>query len=223
MDRASMKAHAKEQIKGKIITLLAISIIIGLITGAAGVILGPIGSIVTLLITGAFVYAEAFIYLGITKKSRMPKIEDVFIGFKGDDFLRTLVAYLRYMIFTFLWSLLFWIPGIIKGISYSQMFYLLAEDEKLDAAEAQKKSMEIMEGHKWEYFVLNLSFIPWYLLCAITLGLASIYVTPYVQTTFAEYHVRLMNSNKPAAKNAKEAKTVAKKATKKSTKKTTKK
>ena len=142
MDRASMKAHAKEQIKGKIITLLAISIIIGLITGAAGVILGPIGSIVTLLITGAFVYAEAFIYLGITKKSRMPKIEDVFIGFKGDDFLRTLVAYLRYMIFTFLWSLLFWIPGIIKGISYSQMFYLLAEDEKLDAAEAQKKSMD---------------------------------------------------------------------------------
>lgn len=233
MDRASMKAHAKEQIRGKIITLLAISIIIGLITGAAGVILGPIGSIVTLLITGAFTYAEAFIFLGVTNKSRMPKIEDIFVGFKGDNFLRTLVAYLRYVIFVFLWSLLFWIPGIIKSISYSQMFYLLAEDEDLEAADAQKKSMELMEGHKWEYFVLCLSFIPWYLLCVITLGLAAIYVSPYVQTTLAEYHVRLINGGKSTKEKVKEAKTVAKKATKtspaktsakkSSTKKTTKK
>ena len=224
MDRASMKAHAKEQIQGKIITLLAISIIIGLITGAAGVILGPVGSIAALLITGAFTYAEAFIYLGIAKESRMPKIEDIFVGFKGDNFLRTLVAYLRYAIFTFLWSLLFWIPGIIKSISYSQMFYLLAEDEDLEAGDAQKESMELMEGHKWEYFVLCLSFIPWYLLCIITFGLAAIYVSPYVQTTLAEYHVRLVNGGKSTEKKAKEAKTVAKKTTKASkttTKKTT--
>ena len=234
MDRASMKSHAKEQIKGKIFTLLAIALIIGLITGATG-FFGLIGTIASILITGAFTYAEVYIYLGITKTSRMPKIEDAFVGFTGDNFLRTLVAYLRYIIFTFLWSLLFVIPGIIKSIAYSQMFYLMAEDEDLDPGDAQKESMELMEGHKWEYFVLCLSFIPWYLLCIITLGIASIYVSPYIQTTLAEYHVRLVNGGKPSKKAVKEAKVVekstktvkatktAKSSTKQSTKKSTKK
>lgn len=229
MDRASMRSHAKEQIKGKIFTLLAIALIIGLITGATG-FFGPIGTIASILITGAFTYAQAYIYLGITKTSRMPKIEDAFVGFTGDNFLRTLVAYLRYAIFTFLWSLLFVIPGIIKSIAYSQMFYLMADDEDLDPGDAQKESMELMEGHKWEFFVLCLSFFPWYLLCIITFGIASIYVSPYIQTTLAEYHVRLVNGGKSqkksadkATKTAKEAKVITKAPAKKSTKKTTKK
>ena len=222
MDRVSMKSHARKQIEGKIFTLLAIALVIGLITAATG-LLGIVGSIASLLIAGAFTYAEQYIYLGITNKSRMPKIEDAFVGFKGDNFLRTLVAYLRYTIFTFLWGLLFVIPGIIKSISYSQMFYLMVEDENLEPGDAQKKSMEIMEGHKWEYFVLMLSFFPWYLLCVITLGIASIYVSPYVQTTMAEYHVRLVNGGKSSASIAKEAKVVAKAAAKKSTKKSAKK
>ena len=227
MDRASMKAHAKEQIKGKILTILAITIIIGTINFGVSFILGPVGSIATFIISGAFTLAEAFIFLGITKKSRMPKIEDIFVGFKGDNFLRSLVAYLRYTIFTFLWGLLFVIPGIIKSIAYSQMFYLLAEDDKLEAGDAQRKSMEMMEGHKMDYFILGLSFIPWYLLCIITLGIASIYVAPYIQTTMAEFHVRLLKENEPKAAKVKEAKTVEKAtkkpAAKKSTKKTTKK
>ena len=203
MDRAKIKAHAKEQIKGKILTLLAITLIVSVATGAISFILGPIGGIATLIITGPITFAQAFIYLGITNKSRMPKIEDLIEGFKGDNFLRTLVAYLRMIIFTFLWGLLFWIPGIIKGIAYSQMFYLLAEDDKLDPGEAQKKSMEIMEGHKWEYFVFLLSFIPWYLLVGVTFGIASIWVAPYVNTAMAEYHVRLVNGGKSTAKEAK--------------------
>lgn len=232
MDRVSMKSHAKKQIEGKIFTLLAIALVVGLISAATN-FLGMVGFIASILITGAFTYAEAFIYLGVTSKSRMPKIEDAFIGFKGDNFLRTLVGYLRYAIFTFLWGLLFIVPGIIKSISYSQMFYLMAEDEDLDPGDAQKESMELMEGHKWEYFVLVLSFFAWYLLCIVTLGIACIYVSPYVQTTLAEYHVRLINSNKAKTtskkeKVAKEAEVVASKpntkksTTKKSTKQTKK-
>lgn len=232
MDRASMKAHAKEQIQGKIFTILAITIIISLISAAASFFGAIISMIVSVLIAGAFEYAGAFIYLGITKKSRMPKIEDIFVGFKDDNFLRTLVGYLRYTIFTFLWGLLFVVPGIIKKISYSQMFYLMAEDKDLDPGDAQRESMEMMEGHKWEYFVFNLSFIPWYLLCIVTLGIAAVYVGPYYQTTFAEFHVRLKNggkalkkeSKKSTAKEAKVVKTAAAKKTaaKKSTAKTAK-
>lgn len=223
MDRASMKAHAKEQIKGKILILLAITLIISVASGAISFVLGPVGGIATLLIAGPIAYAQVFIYLGITNKSRVPKVEDIIVGFKDDNFLRTFVAYIRLVVFVFLWSLLFWIPGIIKSISYSQMFYLLAEDDKLDPGEAQKQSMEMMEGHKWEYFVLGLSFIPWYLLCGITLGIASIWVVPYIQTTLAEYHVRLVNGGKPVAKEAKVVKDSAKKSETKKSTKTTKK
>ena len=58
----------------------------------------------------------------------------------------------------------------------------------MDAATAQKKSMELMEGHKMELFVLNLSFFPWYLLVLLTFGLASIYVAPYTRTTLALFY-----------------------------------
>lgn len=211
MDRVSMKEHAKKQLEGKIFTLLAIYIIIFAASTIVSFVLGPISGIVTLLATGPIALAQAFIYLGITKKSRMPKIEDLLIGFKGDNFLRALIAYIRYEVFVFLWTLLFIIPGIIKGISYSQMFYLMSDDEKLEPGDAQRKSMEMMEGHKWEYFVLQLSFIPWHLLGIITFGIAYVWVVPYIETTMAEYHVRLVNENKPFTKAVKAVKeTVAK-------------
>lgn len=232
MDRVSMKEHAKKQIEGKIFTLLAIYIIIMAASMVISFVLGPISGIATLLVTGSVVLAEAFIYLGITKKSRMPKVEDLLIGFKGDNFLRAMIAYLRYEVFVFLWSLLFIVPGIIKSISYSQMFYFMAEDDKLEAGDAQRKSMEIMEGHKLEYFTLQLSFIPWHLLGIITFGIAYVWVAPYIETTMAEYHVRLTGGNKPASKpaakaaKAKEAKVTKAAKTAKTTKpakKTTKK
>ena len=152
------------------------------------------------------------VYLGIVKKSRTPDVEDIIIGFKDNQFGRSLITYLRYKIFTLLWTLLLIIPGIIKSISYSQMFYLIAEDKKLEPGEAQKKSMEMMEGHKADYFVLILSFIPWFLLCVITFGLAAIYVVPYYQATMAEFHVRLVKENKPVAKVVKAVKEAATKA-----------
>jgi len=190
MDRVAIKTHAKEQIKGKIFTLLAIYIIVALALGVIGVI-PAVGGIAGIIVAGPIAYAFSKIYLAITKKGIEPKIEDILAGFKDDNFGRTFIAYLRYEVFVFLWGLLFIIPGIIKSISYSQMYFLLAENPKMDAGTAQRKSMEIMEGHKWEFFVLQLSFIPWYLLVGITFGIASIYVTPYVSTANAEFYNKL--------------------------------
>lgn len=64
-------------------------------------------------------------------------------------------------VFTFLWSLLFYIPGIIKALSYSMANYILADNPEMTAREALRESKIIMHGHKWELFVLNLSFILW--------------------------------------------------------------
>ncbi len=133
------------------------------------------------------------VYMRLYKDKDDKKFSHLFFVFKGENYWRILGLEFLRGIFTFLWSLLFIVPGIIKSISYSQAHYFLLDDPSLKANDAIKKSKEIMKGHKWEYFVLSLSFILWYLLCVVTFGIASIYVNPYVEMTFTCYHYKLVN------------------------------
>ena len=95
-------------------------------------------------------------------------------------------------LFVFLWALLFIIPGLIKAISYSMTQYILADCPNVKATDALKLSMRMMHGHKWEYFVLGLSFIGWGLLSLLTLGLlGAFYAGPYMRSSFAEYYLEL--------------------------------
>ena len=66
--------------------------------------------------------------------------------------------------------------------------YILADNPELTANEALSKSKEIMDGHKFDLFVLQLSFFWWYMLSAITFGIAYIYVIPYVSATTANFY-----------------------------------
>ena len=93
-------------------------------------------------------------------------------------------------LFLFLWSLLFIIPGIIKAYSYRMVPYILADNPDMKGMEAITLSRRMMDGQKWNAFVLDLSFIGWALLSALTLGLLGIfYVHPYRFCTNAElYH-----------------------------------
>ena len=91
-----------------------------------------------------------------------------------------------------LWAMLFIIPGIIKVYSYRMVPYILAEDPEIGANEAITRSREMMNGHKWNAFVLDLSFIGWMLLSGLTFGILSIfYVNPYVYQTDAELYKAL--------------------------------
>lgn len=92
-------------------------------------------------------------------------------------------------LFTFLWSLLFVIPGIVKSYEYKMVPYLLAEYPGMDRNEAFARSREMMYGQKWNTFVLDLSFIPWNILSSITFGLVGLfYVFPYQDATYAELY-----------------------------------
>ncbi len=82
-----------------------------------------------------------------------------------------------------LWSFLFVIPGIIKGISYSQAFYLLKDHPEYTIFEALAESRRRMHGYKWRYFMLNLSFIGWGIVVSFTLGIGSLWLSPYLFTT----------------------------------------
>ena len=94
-------------------------------------------------------------------------------------------------LFIALWSCLCFIPGIIAALRYSQAFYILAEDPSKGIRQCVNESKSMMSGHLWEFFVLQLSFILWYLLVSVTCGIASLYVTPYTNVTFAGYYLSL--------------------------------
>lgn len=182
--RSEIKQMAKQQISGNIGILFLCSLVIFLI-------MIP-GSIVGFFIVPSFTVSVLMIYLNLAKGTR-PEVGDIFKGF--EVFGKALWLNIIMNFFITLWSLLFLIPGIIKSISYSMSFYILADNPTMTAREALNESKRIMHGHKWEYFVLGLSFIGWILLTCITFGLAGIYAMPYMNATYINFYNKIKAEN----------------------------
>lgn len=183
IDRKELKASAKEQVKGNVLTFFALSFVMGLILGATSVSL-----VAPLIISGPILLGITLFLLEVTRKGE-GNFETGFHGFK--NFGSAFVAYLLSTIFIILWSLLLIIPGIVASFSYSMTFYILADNPGMSGSEAIKKSKEMMNGHKWELFVLLLSFFWWYVLCGITFGIAYIYVAPYINVTMTNFYEKI--------------------------------
>lgn len=95
-------------------------------------------------------------------------------------------------LYTFLWTLLFVIPGIIKSYEYKQVPYILAENPDITKEEAFARSKQMMSGNKWKAFVLDLSFLGWEILNTMTIGILGIfYVKPYEYQTEAALYEAL--------------------------------
>ena len=186
MNRIELKSQAKQQIKGKIGILFVIWLIIAVISGIASLVLSLIpfvGSIANaIIVTPAFALSIVRVYLNITSNA-MPSAGDAFCGF--DDFWSAFKVNFLVGLFTFLWSLLFVIPGIIKSYSYSMSMYILAENQGKAALACINESKLMTNGYKMDLFVLSLSFIGWALLGVITFGIAFIWVIPYINATYA--------------------------------------
>lgn len=98
-------------------------------------------------------------------------------------------------IFLCLWLLLFVIPGIVKAYSYRMVPYIIADNPEMSALDAITKSREMMRGHKWDVFVLDLSFLGWMILSGCTAGILGIfYVNPYIFETDAEIYLALKDN-----------------------------
>lgn len=97
-------------------------------------------------------------------------------------------ASLLQTIYVVLWSLLLIIPGIIASFRYAMTDYILAENPELSASEAISLSKQMMQGNKWRLFCLGFSFIGWDILCAFTLGIGNLWLTPYRQAATAAFY-----------------------------------
>lgn len=91
-------------------------------------------------------------------------------------------------IYIILWTLLLIIPGIVKAYSYAMSEYILYDNPNIGADDAIKRSMEMMKGKKFKLFLLDLSFIGWFILAMLTFGIGLLLLVPYLYTARAAFY-----------------------------------
>jgi len=137
------------------------------------------------LITPAFAVGSAMLCLRLIR-TRKAEITDIFQGFR--IFLKAFGAMVMVAIFTFLWSLLLVIPGIIAAYRYSQVFYILADHPEMSVFDAIRLSKVMMTGAKFKLFCMQLSFIGWGLLSLLTLYIGLLWLYPYISVSLSAFY-----------------------------------
>ena len=184
------------------------ALILAILSGAVGSELGGVSAVIGNLVAIFFKPVTiVYIILGLAIRffavnpivlgakgfylrayDRTAKYDDLLDGFKN-NYLNNVVTLVLRDVFTFLWSCLFVIPGIIKMYEYRMIPYIISENPDISYSEAFKASREMMMGNKWKAFVFDLSFIGWYLLNALTCGILGIFfVNPYYYASDANLY-----------------------------------
>lgn len=163
---------------------------VGMITG----LLAGIATVVILIVLVAKVFVGNLLKMGgyrffILNQTAQPGSGTLLDGFRSGHYVNIVLTMFLRDLFTTLWSLLLVVPGIVKHYEYLMVPYIIAENPAMDYKEAFQISKQMMDGEKMEAFIMDLSFLGWYLLSAVTCGLLAIfYVNPYVQASFAEMY-----------------------------------
>ena len=204
-DRIAFKQNAKKTLYGNwkvpiLVTL--VNLVVTMIFNAPQVyykfihgsttisVSSPLLSFLSVVATGIISYATTIYYLAIAKDSKTN-----FLTFLNalNYWLRGALSILWYSLWVFIWGLCFVIPAFIKAISYSQMFYILAEYPKMGINHAMKLSMEITKGYKGHIFVMYFSFLGLFILNTFTFGLLSLYISPYMNLSLVNAYKFLMS------------------------------
>lgn len=215
---SKIKREAKEQLSGRwreaiLLHLIPVAIAVIFTGGVYGLDLvtlgrlyndgGELDVLVSFLVT--------FISIGISftlldmirsREYVVKPFPDSIQVFSKKLFLPVFIIQLMQVVFITLWTFLFIIPGIIKTYAYSQAFFIYKDrrdstpEQYPTSLECITESREIMNGHKMDLFFLHLSFIGWHLLEAFTLGIAALYVRPYLNTAEAVFYDSLVQKER---------------------------
>ena len=173
---------ARESLSGNWGAAIGAVIVYGLMLGA--LCFTAVGSIV---LGGALMCGLAYVFM-MTIREKKVTFENLFEGFKKPGFSATIGLNVKMAIFILLWTLLFYIPGIIAVFKYSMAPYILMDHPEMTGGEAITASKNLMKGKKWKLFCVEFSFIGWCLLGALTFGIAFIWIEPYMQATVAAFY-----------------------------------
>ncbi|PFW57199.1 hypothetical protein COL13_12110 [Bacillus cereus] len=142
----------------------------------------------TFLVSGPLTLGGYYLALNIIRE-KQASIGNIFVWFTGGKrFLKSFLVYLLVNLYLFLWTLLLIIPGIIKSFSYAMTYFIINDHPEYSLNQAITESRRMMDGHKMEYFLLCLSFIGWFILSCITLGIGFLWLIPYFYTTAAAFY-----------------------------------
>lgn len=182
MNRRECKEAAKKILKdqwivGFVVLLIEAVIVSALTTMTAGIGLFLLQSVITIAVYNVYINAYA---------GKKYEVSDMLIGVTDELTNRICLSVLK-QLYISLWSLLFVIPGIVKTYSYFLAEFISRKEPKLSATECITKSREIMDGHKWDLFVFQLSFIGWHLLAICTFGILYIWLAPYIMQSTIIY------------------------------------
>ena len=170
--------------KGAVLLLLIIMLINTVISAALGFVIASeeLASFANLIAEIFVAIPLSYLFvkemLGFVRGGKIEISSSLVDKFKA-DYLKSIKVIGLMSIYIFLWCLLLFIPGIIKSYSYCFAPYISMDNDELTAEECINESMKMMNGYKMKLFLLDLSFIGWYLLCIVTLGIAILWVVPY--------------------------------------------
>lgn len=213
MTSADYRAKARQDLAGKwgtaLLAALVAGLLGGLVTGSLGINLEvdaemvqrmpsllrgyllALGSVASILGMAQFILGGT-IKLGYCRfllknhDGEEGQVNDLVSQFPRftEGFLLELLTGL----FVALWSLLLVIPGIIAALKYSMAPFIMLENPGMKPSAALNASKALMEGHKWDLFVLGLSFIGWALLSALTMGIGALWLNPYMNAAYAAFY-----------------------------------
>ena len=190
---SQLKDKALEQLRGNwtepVLATLVYFVIVGVLAGMQAI--PAIGSLIyfvaALLIFPVYGAGYGIAMLTFFRGDKNNLISKSFDPLKN-EYGRYLGTMLLVFVYTFLWTLLLIIPGIIKSLSYGLTVYILKDNPEMKNNEAIELSMKMMDGYKWKLFVLQLSFLGWVLLGILTLCIGYLWLVPYIQTTMAAFY-----------------------------------
>ena len=189
MTRQEIKARAKDQLGNNLFCnawLFAVlaCFIFSVICSAAGSIIVGIGAVI---VTGPLSFGLNYLFLKQARDHQPMDLGDMFKGFSS-DFGQNLLIGLMTAIFTALWSLLLIVPGIVKAYSYSMVYYIKADHPEYDWRQCIAESQAMMNGHKMDMFILDLSFIGWMIVGSLCLGVGTLWVSAYMEAARAHFY-----------------------------------
>ena len=196
------KNRALSALENKWGNFVAITFVYGLIMGITQVLSGDKDSPAILHLIGLVLFILALpltwgyqtLFLGAVRGGEATA-KDMFEGYNKELFSRVLTTTLLYYVYVFLWSLLLLIPGCIKAYSYAMTPYILKDNPEMKNNAAIEESMRMMDGHKLELFLLDLSFIGWAILSILTCCIGFLWLTPYMNMARVNFYEDLKKAS----------------------------
>lgn len=174
VDNQILKQNAKAQLGGHIFAKTWLMIlVVCLVNSAILSFASSFAGIGAWIILGPMSYGLTRITTGLVYGKQSVDMSDLFKGF-SEDFTNSLILGLITSLYTFLWSLLLVIPGIVKSYSYSMASYIQQDQPNKDWKYCMEESIRWMDGYKWKLFCLDISFIGWYIVGMLCLGVGVI-------------------------------------------------